>query len=54
MEMSDFQQYLSNLYDVEDIVVFLGLKLFNSDNVFSCSCHFSRETKLENNQFSKL
>ena len=40
--MPNLQRYPWNLYlinDMEDIVVFLGLKLFNSDNInmFSCS-----------------
>ena len=62
MAMSDSQRYPWNRYlinNAEDIVVFLGLKMFHSKNfsMFSCSkkapSHFCREITAENNQFTK-
>ena len=62
MTLPDKQRYLRNYYmisNVEDIVVFLGLKLSNSDNSDTSSC--SRNVKVPflkkphlNNEFLKL
>jgi len=53
-----------NLYlinNVEDIVVFLGIKVYNSDHFYqncffskNCSSQFCTKTTIENSWFSKL
>ena len=55
MALPDSQQYLYNCYQinyVEDIVVFLGLQMLNSDNFHMW--FYSRNALVENNQVSKL
>ena len=63
MAASDSQRYPWNLYlikHVEDIVIFLGLQMFNSDYfcMFSCSrnaqVNFKEKPHLKNDQFLKL
>ena len=61
MAIPDSQQYPWNLYlidYVEDIVVFLGFKVFSSDifyiSVVEMRKSFVRETTIEKNQFSKI
>jgi len=49
MAFSDSQRYP---WTVEDAVIFLGLKLFNSDNFHLCLT--AVETSIEKSQISKL
>ena len=56
MTQSDLQRYPWNLYlinNVEDIVIFLGLKVFNSDNSFMFTCSF-RITVVEKPQLKTI
>ena len=45
-------------YNVEDIVVFLGLRVLNSDNnvilQLKCASHFCKQTTIEIDQFLNL
>ena len=56
--MPDSQRHPSNFYlikNVEDIVVFLGITVFNSDHSYKFSCSRNAQvTFVKNNQFSKL
>ena len=59
MAFIDSQRYPWNLYlinSVEDIVIFLGLKVFDFDNFYMFPCDKNSqenclETKIKNNQF---
>ena len=56
MTLSDLQRYPWNLYfinNVEDIVIFLGLKVFNSDNSFMFTCSF-KITVVEKQQLKTI
>ena len=63
MAMSDSQRYPWNPYQInimEDIVVFLGLEMFNSENsnLFSCSLEMRKsvfwEPAIEKNKLKKI
>ena len=60
MAMSDSQRCPWNLYlinNVENTVVFLDIKVFNSDYIFlqqKCANYFCKETKIEDNKFLNL
>ena len=62
MKMTDSQRYHWNLYlitVVEDIVVFLGLKMLTLNNSYvflhyKYTSHFCTETTFKNNQFCKF
>jgi len=54
--------WLKMIKNVKDIVVFIGLKVLNSDNSYKlfsrrkkmCASHFCKETTIENNQFLNI
>ena len=49
MTMPDLQRYPTNLYlinNLEDIDIFLGLKMFNSDNFYMFSCSRNAQVTL--------